>query len=200
MSKSAVPTALKRIVVSRLPTRHGSFDIYGYEASGREHVALVCGTLPLAEPVLVRIHSECLTGEAFGSLRCDCRDQLDLALDAIAARGSGVLVYLRGHEGRAIGLINKLRAYALQDRGRDTVRANSELGLPTDARDYGDAIAILEDLGVHELRLMTNNPAKVRAVTAAGLHVVERVPIVVAATTDNADYLRAKKSQLGHIY
>jgi 3,4-dihydroxy 2-butanone 4-phosphate synthase/GTP cyclohydrolase II len=191
---------LKRIVVSRLPTRAGLFDIYGYEEAGREHVALVSGGLPLPHPVLVRIHSECLTGEAFGSLRCDCRGQLDMALEAITAAGSGVLVYLRGHEGRAIGLINKLRAYALQDRGRNTVDANHELGLPTDARDYGDAIAILEDLGVRELRLMTNNPRKVSAVEGAGLAVVERVPLIAAANADSADYLRTKKFELGHIF
>jgi 3,4-dihydroxy 2-butanone 4-phosphate synthase/GTP cyclohydrolase II len=192
---------LKRVVVSALPTRAGRFDIYGYESpSGIEHVALVCGGLPPRQPALVRVHSECLTGEAFGSLRCDCRAQLDLALDAITAQASGILVYLRGHEGRGVGLINKLRAYALQDLGHNTVRANRELGLPADDRDYGDAAAILRDLGVQTLRLMTNNPAKIRGLTAAGLTVVERVPIVAAATAENAAYLRTKEEELGHLF
>jgi 3,4-dihydroxy 2-butanone 4-phosphate synthase/GTP cyclohydrolase II len=193
---------LNRIVVSRLPTRLGNFDIYGYQAqaSGIEHVALVSGPLPLKEPALVRIQSECLTGEVFGSLRCDCRAQLDLALQSINAAGSGVIVYLRGHEGRGIGLLNKLRAYDLQDRGRNTVHANRELGLPIDARDYSAAAAILEDLGVHKLRLMTNNPDKVQAMKSAGLEVTERVPIVSKSTPENEDYLRTKKEELGHLF
>ena len=193
---------MNRIVVSRLPTRLGNFDIYGYQAqaSGIEHVALVSGPLPLKEPALVRIQSECLTGEVFGSLRCDCRAQLDLALQSINAAGSGVIVYLRGHEGRGIGLLNKLRAYDLQDRGRNTVHANRELGLPIDARDYSAAAAILEDLGVHKLRLMTNNPDKVQAMKSAGLEVTERVPIVSKSTPENEDYLRTKKEELGHLF
>jgi 3,4-dihydroxy 2-butanone 4-phosphate synthase/GTP cyclohydrolase II len=193
---------LKRIVVSRLPTRLGNFDIYGYQAraSGVEHVALVSGPLPLTEPALVRIQSECLTGEVFGSLRCDCRAQLDLALHSINAAGSGVAVYLRGHEGRGIGLLNKLRAYALQDRGRNTVHANRELGLPVDARDYSAAAEILRDLGVRTLRLMTNNPAKVRAMEDSGLTVTERVPIVSRSTPENEDYLRTKEEELGHLF
>jgi len=193
---------LKRIVVSRLPTRLGNFDIYGYQAqaNGIEHVALVSGPLPLAEPALVRIQSECLTGEVFGSLRCDCRAQLDLALESINGAGSGVIVYLRGHEGRGIGLLNKLRAYDLQDRGRNTVHANRELGLPIDARDYSAAAAILRDLGVQRLRLMTNNPDKVHAMESAGLEVTERVPIVSKSTPENEDYLRTKKDELGHLF
>jgi 3,4-dihydroxy 2-butanone 4-phosphate synthase / GTP cyclohydrolase II len=192
---------LNRIVVSRLPTRLGSFDIYGYQAqaSGVEHVALVHGSLPMAEPVLVRIQSECLTGEVFGSLRCDCRAQLDLALESIGSAG-GIVVYLRGHEGRGIGLLNKLRAYALQDRGSNTVGANRELGLPVDARDYSAAAEILKDLGVHSLRLLTNNPDKVRAMQDAGLNVAERVPIVSRSTPENEAYLRTKKEQLGHLF
>lgn len=193
---------VERIVVSRLPTRYGLFDIYGYRASssGLEQVALVYGRLPATEPVLVRIHSECLTGEVFGSLRCDCQAQLELSLDTIAANGSGIVVYLRGHEGRGIGLINKLRAYALQDIGRDTIDANLELGLPVDARDYADAVAMLRDLGVKTLRLMTNNPEKVRAVEAAGIVVVERVPVITASTPENVDYLRTKEEELGHLF
>ena len=193
---------MKRIVVSRLPTRYGQFDIYGYRAGagGLEQVALAYGQLPLPAPAPVRIHSECLTGEVFGSLRCDCQAQLELALESIVANGSGVVVYLRGHEGRGIGLINKLRAYSLQDQGRDTVDANRELGLPVDARNYDAAVAILRDLGVLRLRLMTNNPLKVSAVEAAGLEVAERVSVVTASTPDNVDYLRTKEDELGHLF
>ncbi len=190
-----------RIVVSRLPTRSGQFDIYGYRSEdGIEHVAVVAGTLPLEPPVLVRIHSECLTGEVFGSLRCDCRAQLDMALDRIAAIESGIVIYLRGQEGRGIGLINKLRAYTLQDQGQNTVDANTALGLPVDDRDYSAAVAILRDLGATEIRLMTNNPDKVSAVEGAGIRVVERVPIVIAANVDNEDYLRTKQDELGHLF
>jgi len=193
---------IERVVVSRLPTRYGLFDIYGYRSAsdGLEQVALVYGKLPLPSPTLVRIHSECLTGEVFGSLRCDCQAQLELALDSIVANGSGVVVYLRGHEGRGIGLINKLRAYALQDRGRDTVCANLDLGLPVDARDYGSAISILRDLGVGELRLMTNNPDKVRAVEAAGLIVTQRVPLVTPPTAESESYIRTKREDMGHLF
>ncbi len=191
---------IERIVVSLLPTRFGNFSIYGYResTSGMEHVALVYGTLPPVSPTLVRIHSECLTGEYFGSLRCDCRIQLDLALERIAAARSGVVVYLRGHEGRGIGLINKLRAYALQDAGRDTARANSELGLPVDARDYRVAFSILDDLGVTALQLMTNNPEKLRAAEHAGFP-VERIPLIGAVTDDNERYLRTKVAKFGHL-
>lgn len=192
---------IKRVVVSQLPTRFGIFSIYGYREtqSGLEHVALVFGTLPLSSPTLVRIHSECLTGEAFGSLRCDCRVQLDMALEAIAAAGCGVVVYLRGHEGRGIGLINKLRAYALQDAGRDTSSANSELRLPVDARDYAAAFSMLGDLGVSALRLMTNNPEKIGAAERAGFPVVERVPLI-GVTEDNERYLRTKRQKFGHLF
>lgn len=193
--------AVKRITVARLPTQFGTFDIYGYreEASGQEHVALVCGDMRSPAPMLVRIHSECLTGEVFGSLRCDCRAQLELALEKIAGERTGVLVYLRGHEGRGIGLLNKLRAYALQDRGRDTVCANRDLGLPIDARSYAVAVQILQDLGVEQLRLMTNNPDKMRALADAGLTITERVPLMSIPTSDNRHYLEVKELKLGHL-
>jgi len=194
-------TTVQRVAVSRMPTRFGDFQIYGYRDthSGMEHVALVYGGLPIASPTLVRIHSECLTGESFGSLRCDCRAQLDLALERIAAAKNGVVVYMRGHEGRGIGLINKIRAYGLQDAGRDTAGANSELGLPVDARDYTAAFAILADLGVSELRLMTNNPEKIRAAERAGLTITERVPVLGEVTLDNERYLRTKALKFGHL-
>jgi len=198
---------IKRVVVSRLPTRYGLFDIYGYqtrpgavESKAMDQVALVFGQLPLPSPTLVRIHSECLTGEVFGSLRCDCQAQLELGLETIVANGSGVVVYMRGHEGRGIGLINKLRAYALQDQGANTVAANLDLGLPVDAREYSAAIAILRDLGIAQLRLMTNNPEKVRAVEQGGLVVAERVPLVTLSTADNSDYIRTKQHELGHLF
>jgi len=190
-----------RVVVSKLPTSYGNFSLYGYREiqSGMEHVALVYGTLPAANPTLVRIHSECLTGEAFGSLRCDCREQLDKALEAVAHAGSGVIVYLRAHEGRGIGLINKLRAYALQDSGRDTSGANTELGLPVDARNYAAAFSILDDLGVRSLRLMTNNPDKIGAAREAGF-AVERIPLIGAVHDDNQRYLRTKLAKFGHLF
>ena len=193
---------VRRAAVSHLPTRFGAFTIHGYRevSNGLEHVALCHGVAPFTGATLVRIHSECLTGEAFGSLRCDCRIQLDLALEKIAAAKSGVVVYLRGQEGRGIGLINKLRAYALQDAGHDTAHANSELGLPVDARNYGAAFSILEDLGVSSLRLMTNNPEKIRAAEKAGFPVVERVPLVGVTTDDNARYLRTKAAKFGHLF
>jgi len=195
------PAVVQRIVVSRLPARSGQFDVYGYRAvDGLEHVAVVAGDLPLKSPVLVRIHSECLTGEVFGSLRCDCRAQLDLALERISAKKSGVVVYLRGQEGRGIGLINKLRAYTLQDQGHNTVDANRELGFPVDARDYSAAVGILQDLGATEIRLMTNNPGKVSALAGSGITVVERVPIVIASNVDNEEYLRTKQDELGHLF
>jgi 3,4-dihydroxy 2-butanone 4-phosphate synthase/GTP cyclohydrolase II len=194
-------TVLKRVTTARLPTLFGQFDIHGYrsDVDGEEHVALVRGELAGDAAPLVRIHSECLTGEVFGSLRCDCREQLENALRRIAEEGRGVLVYLRGHEGRGIGLVNKLRAYALQDLGRDTVCANSDLGLPVDARDYGIAVEILRDLGVCRVRLMTNNPDKIHALEAAGVVVAERVPATSTPTPDNATYLLTKESKLGHL-
>jgi 3,4-dihydroxy 2-butanone 4-phosphate synthase/GTP cyclohydrolase II len=192
---------LQRVVSATLPTRAAPFRIFGYESPGADaaHIAMVLGEVASASPVLVRIHSECFTGEVFGSLRCDCRSQLDMALAVIAAAGQGAIVYLRGHEGRGIGLINKLRAYALQDTGVDTVCANTDLGLPVDARDYLAAVNILNDLGVRRIRLMTNNPDKIAALEAAGLTVVERVPLVSPPNATNAAYLQAKQARLGHL-
>ena len=193
---------MKRVTTARLPTLFGQFDIHGYrsEGDGEEHVALACGNLVGGEAPIVRIHSECLTGEVFGSLRCDCRVQLEIALKRIADEGRGVLVYLRGHEGRGIGLVNKLRAYALQDLGRDTVCANSDLGLPIDAREYGIAVQILRDLGVCRVRLMTNNPDKIHALEAAGVVVTERVSATSTPTADNLSYLLTKEAKLGHLF
>lgn len=197
----------ERLVVrgaqTRLPTRHGAFTAIGYASTidGSEHVALVHadpGSLASGDPVLVRVHSECLTGDVFGSLRCDCGPQLDDALGRIAAAGSGIVVYLRGHEGRGIGLVSKLRAYALQDRGRDTVDANLDLGLPVDDRDYGVAAQILRDLGVGTVHLMTNNPDKVASLRGDGVDVAQRVPLPPRATAENVAYLQAKRDRLGH--
>jgi 3,4-dihydroxy 2-butanone 4-phosphate synthase/GTP cyclohydrolase II len=182
-----------------LPTRHGAATAIGYRdlATGDEHVALVYGT-PSAG-ALVRVHSECLTGDVFGSQRCDCGPQLDAALAAIAAQG-GVVIYVRGHEGRGIGLLAKLSAYSLQDDGLDTVAANLEQGLPADAREYGAAAAVLAELGVSDVRLLTNNPAKVSGLTEHGVLVRERVPLMVGAGPANEAYLRAKRDLMGHMF
>ncbi|RAJ60519.1 3,4-dihydroxy 2-butanone 4-phosphate synthase/GTP cyclohydrolase II [Streptomyces sp. Amel2xB2] len=194
--------AVRREAATRLPTRHGEFRAYGYRSTGDgvEHIALVAGdlTAPGAEDVLVRVHSECLTGDVFGSLRCDCGVQLDASLARVQEEGRGVVVYLRGHEGRGIGLLSKLRAYELQEHGRDTLDANLELGLPADARDYGAAAQMLADLGVRSLRLLTNNPEKSEALTRYGLRVTERVPMPVAAGEHNLRYLRTKRDRMGH--
>ncbi|MCH0564755.1 bifunctional 3,4-dihydroxy-2-butanone-4-phosphate synthase/GTP cyclohydrolase II [Streptomyces sp. MUM 136J] len=183
-----------------LPTAHGTFRAHGYRATadGVEHVALVHGEIGDGEDVLVRVHSECLTGDVFGSQRCDCGPQLDTALDRIQAEGRGVVVYLRGHEGRGIGLLSKLRAYELQERGRDTLDANLELGLPADARDYGAGAQILADLGVRSVRLMTNNPDKSDALLRHGLKVTGREPMPVTAGEHNLHYLRTKRDRMGH--
>jgi 3,4-dihydroxy 2-butanone 4-phosphate synthase / GTP cyclohydrolase II len=189
-----------RVVETRLPTVHGEFRAIGYRSSldGVEHVALVRGDLGDGRDVLVRVHSECLTGDVFGSLRCDCGPQLDAALAAVAAEGRGVVLYVRGHEGRGIGLLHKLRAYQLQDLGSDTVDANLELGLPADARDYGTGAQVLADLGVRTMRLLTNNPAKRAGLEGYGLQVVGRVPLPVPPTPDNLHYLRTKRDRMGH--
>jgi 3,4-dihydroxy 2-butanone 4-phosphate synthase/GTP cyclohydrolase II len=190
-----------RVAETRLPTVHGAFTAYGYRMTtdGSEHVALVHGVIGDGEvPVLTRVHSECLTGDVFGSVRCDCGPQLDEALDRIVAEGRGVVVYLRGHEGRGIGLVAKLQAYQLQDGGRDTVDANLDLGLPADARHYGAATQILRDLGVRSVRLMTNNPAKVTNLTDYGVPVVERVPLTVRPNDHNLGYLLTKRDRMGH--
>ncbi|HEX2808531.1 MAG TPA: 3,4-dihydroxy-2-butanone-4-phosphate synthase [Kineosporiaceae bacterium] len=190
---------VQRVATTTLPTRHGVLTAIGYRdlATGDEHVALVHGT-PTAG-ALVRVHSECLTGDVFGSQRCDCGPQLDAALAAIAAQG-GVVVYVRGHEGRGIGLLAKLNAYSLQDAGLDTVAANLEQGLPADAREYGAAAAVLAELGLHDVRLLTNNPAKVTGLTEHGVLVRERVPLMVGAGPANEAYLTAKRELMGHLF
>jgi 3,4-dihydroxy 2-butanone 4-phosphate synthase/GTP cyclohydrolase II len=198
--RRAAEPAVRREASTTLPTAYGDFRAYGYRstADGVEHLALVAGDLGDGHDVLVRVHSECLTGDVFGSQRCDCGPQLQGALRKVAEAGRGVVVYLRGHEGRGIGLLSKLRAYELQERGRDTLDANLELGLPADARDYGAAARILADLGVRSLRLMTNNPAKSGALAGHGLEVRGREPMPVAAGEHNLRYLRTKRDRMGH--
>jgi 3,4-dihydroxy 2-butanone 4-phosphate synthase / GTP cyclohydrolase II len=185
---------------AKLPIRDlGDFTIYGYEAfDGFHHLVLQMGEIGDGEDVLTRMHSECLTGDVFHSLRCDCGTQLELALTRIAEEGRGVLVYIRGHEGRGIGLLHKLKAYALQESGRDTVEANVELGFAPDPREYGVGAQILVDLGVKSMRLLTNNPTKRAGLEGYGLRIVERVPLQTVATEHNIKYLRAKKEKLGH--
>jgi 3,4-dihydroxy 2-butanone 4-phosphate synthase / GTP cyclohydrolase II len=188
-----------RMAETRLPTRFGEFRAIGYrDIDGGEHVALVRGELGDGADVLVRMHSECLTGDVLGSRRCDCGPQLEAALESVAAEDRGVVVYLRGHEGRGIGLVHKLRAYALQDAGADTVDANLELGLPADARDYGTGARILRDLGVRSVRLLTNNPAKRDGLERHGMPVRGRVALPVQATAENLRYLRTKRDRMGH--
>jgi len=191
---------VSRLAQTRLPTAHGTFRAHAYcdTVTGAEHVALVLGDIADGEPVLTRVHSECLTGDTFGSLRCDCGPQLRAAMAAVAAEGRGVVVYLRGHEGRGIGLAHKLRAYELQDAGRDTIDANLDLGLPADARDYGTGAQILADLGVRSLRLMTNNPTKLAGLEGYGLRIVDRVPVPVHPHPENIRYLRTKRDRMGH--
>jgi 3,4-dihydroxy 2-butanone 4-phosphate synthase/GTP cyclohydrolase II len=183
---------------SRVPTSHGEFRFLAYKdrVTGTDHIAVVSGEL--SDAPLVRVHSECLTGEAFGSLKCECGPQLDAALDAIDQDG-GVVIYMRGHEGRGIGLINKLRAYSLQERGLDTVDANLALGLPADARDYAAAAGILADLGVEKVRLLTNNTDKVNQLRELGLDIVEQVPLLVGVGPNNHQYLATKRDRMGHI-
>jgi 3,4-dihydroxy 2-butanone 4-phosphate synthase / GTP cyclohydrolase II len=192
---------VQRFGEADLPLDTGSFKALGFKdlVDGREHIALVMGDIRNADPVLVRMHSECLTGDVFGSRRCDCGPQLQLAMDMIAAEGAGVVVYLRGHEGRGIGLLEKLHAYQLQDSGLDTVEANLELGHPADRRDYGIGMQILTDLGVTRMRLLTNNPAKRAGLEGYGLEVVERIPLVTSPTPENVRYLATKKRKLGHL-
>jgi 3,4-dihydroxy 2-butanone 4-phosphate synthase/GTP cyclohydrolase II len=189
-----------RITEARIPTAFGTFTAIGYESDdGRTHVAFVRGE-PAGKPnVLVRVHSECFTGDVLGSIRCDCGLQLQEAIRAIAEEGEGVLVYIRGHEGRGIGLRHKLEAYALQDGGLDTVEANVELGFSPDARDYGTGAQILVDLGISTMRLLTNNPTKRAGLEGYGLEIVERVPLQSVPNPENLRYLRAKKEKLGHL-
>jgi 3,4-dihydroxy 2-butanone 4-phosphate synthase/GTP cyclohydrolase II len=191
---------VRRVVETRLPNAHGDWRALGYQNSvdGTEHVALVLGDLGDGTGILVRVHSECLTGDVLGSRRCDCGAQLQAAMAAVAADGRGVVCYLRGHEGRGIGLLSKLRAYQLQDGGADTVDANLELGLPADARDYSIGAQILADLGVRSVRLLTNNPAKVTGLAAGGIEVSGTVPLAVTPTPENLRYLTAKRDRLGH--
>ncbi|HEX2193034.1 MAG TPA: bifunctional 3,4-dihydroxy-2-butanone-4-phosphate synthase/GTP cyclohydrolase II [Acidimicrobiales bacterium] len=192
---------VERVAHARIPTAWGDFDCYVYESllDHDEHVALVRGAVQGEENVLVRVHSECLTGDVFGSLRCDCGPQLEVALEMIAAAGLGVIVYLRGHEGRGVGLAHKLRAYTLQDEGADTVDANLALGLPVDNREYGIGAQILVDLGITTMRLITNNPAKYGGLEGYGLEIVERVGVQSRPNPENIAYLRTKKRRLGHL-
>ncbi len=185
----------------RLPTRHGEFIAFGYQSTitHDEHMAVIMGEVATDEPVLVRVHSECLTGDVFGSLRCDCGEQLDRAMEMIAAEGCGVIVYLRGQEGRGIGLHNKLKAYKLQENGMDTVDANLTLGFPQDARHYGIGAQILADLGLKRLRILTNNPEKRSGIEGYGLEIVETVPIVIPPNQHNAAYLQTKRERMGHL-
>jgi 3,4-dihydroxy 2-butanone 4-phosphate synthase / GTP cyclohydrolase II len=191
---------ISRIAEARVPTTHGDFRAIGYTSSidGSEHIALVKGDVGDGTNILVRVHSECLTGDVFGSRRCDCGPQLDAALAAVAGEGRGVVLYVRGHEGRGIGLMHKLQAYQLQDDGADTVDANLQLGLPPDARDYGTGAQILADIGVRSMRLLTNNPAKQAGLEGYGLSVVARIPMPVRVTPDNLRYLTTKRDRMGH--
>ncbi len=190
-----------RVAQARLPTEYGDFTAVGYRSrtDGAEQIALVYGDLGDGEDVLVRVHSECLTGDVFASLRCDCGPQLHAALELVAAEGRGVVLYIRGHEGRGIGLLSKLQAYQLQDQGHDTVDANVLLGLPADARDYGTGAQILYDIGVRTMRLLTNNPAKRVGLEGYGLSVTGRVPLPVRPHPENLRYLRTKRDRMGHL-
>lgn len=210
MSGSALPPmptgrtsagSLTRVGWANVPTEWGTFTCVAYRSvvDDIEHLAFVRGDVADAGPTLVRVHSECLTGDVFGSRRCDCGPQLAAAMRHIARTDHGVLVYLRGHEGRGIGLAHKIQAYSLQDAGLDTVDANVELGLPVDRRDYAVGAQILIDLGVSRVRMMTNNPAKERGLTDHGVSVVERVPLQVLATPENTRYLRTKRDRMGHL-
>jgi len=192
---------VKRVGEARLPTQYGEFTCYAYESviDGETHLAFVHGAVQGADNVLVRVHSECLTGDVFGSLRCDCGPQLNAAMQKIATEGLGVVVYLRGHEGRGIGIGHKLRAYNLQEQGRDTVDANLELGLPVDSREYGIGSQILVDLGITTMRVLTNNPAKYGGLEGFGLEIVERVPLESKPTPENIAYLRTKRDRMGHL-
>lgn len=196
-------STIQKIATSRLPTDNGDFTIHIYRSAedpqgAQDQVALVAGDLGNGENTLVRLHSECLTGDVFGSRRCDCGEQLEQAQSAITKEGRGVILYLRGHEGRGIGLAHKIKAYELQDSGLDTVEANVEQGLPVDARSYALAAAILCDLGLKSIRLLTNNPEKMNYLENAGIKVVERIPLVTTPNASNEKYLHTKRTKLGH--
>jgi GTP cyclohydrolase II len=192
--------ATRRVAQANLPTRYGIFEVFVYDTTDhKEHVALTLGAIDGGGPVLVRAHSECLTGDVFGSSRCDCGEQLVDSLRFLQEQGRGVLLYLR-QEGRGIGLANKISAYALQERGLDTVEANLALGLPEDARDYRVAAEMLLDLGVRAVRLLTNNPAKVEGLGRHGVEVVERVPLRISPNPSNVGYLRTKREKMGHLF
>ena len=192
---------VRKVAEASIPTPFGEFHAHAYESlvDGRVHVAMVLGNVGDGENILVRVHSECLTGDVFHSLRCDCGTQLESALAQTGQEGRGVVLYIRGHEGRAIGLTHKLRAYQLQEDGRDTVEANVELGFPPDPRDYGIGAQILYDLGVRSMRLLTNNPSKRAGLEGYGLSIVERVPLETTPTRQNLAYLKTKREKLGHL-
>ena len=193
---------VERVGSATVPTEWGGFTCVAYKSTidGIEHLAFVKGDVSDGAPILTRVHSECLTGDVFGSKRCDCGPQLAAAMQQIDEAGKGVVVYLRGHEGRGIGIGHKIRAYSLQDEGFDTVDANTELGLPVDSREYGIGAQILADLGARELRLMTNNPAKYGGIAGYGLRIVERVPLSIEPTPENEAYLRTKRERMGHVF
>ena len=192
---------VRRVAEARIPTQYGDFTCYAYESllDGESNLAFVKGAPAGEENVLVRVHSECLTGDVFGSLRCDCGPQLNAAMKRIADEGTGAVVYLRGHEGRGIGLANKLRTYELQEQGFDTVDANTHLGFHADSRKYGIGAQILVDLGITTMRLLTNNPAKGDGIAGYGLEIVERIPIEVVPNPENIEYLRTKRERMGHL-
>ncbi|MCB0963160.1 MAG: GTP cyclohydrolase II, partial [Acidimicrobiales bacterium] len=192
---------VRQVAEARIPTGWGDFTCKVYESTldGEQHIALVKGDITGLDDVLVRVHSECLTGDVFGSMRCDCGVQLDAAMKLIADEGAGVIVYLRGHEGRGIGIGHKIRAYELQDEGHDTVEANEALGLPVDSREYGIGAQILVDLGITTMRLITNNPAKYGGLDGFGLDIVDRVPSITAPNPENIRYLKTKAEKMGHL-
>ena len=199
--RSKTDKLVKKVSQATIPTKYGDFICIAYESilDGETHIVLQKGEINPEKPVLVRVHSECLTGDIFGSKRCDCGPQLAKALELISENGSGVVVYLRGHEGRGIGIAHKLRAYTLQENGRDTVEANLDLGLPVDSREYGIGAQILVDLGINKMQLMTNNPSKYGGLEGFGLEITGRVPLMVAPTKENIAYLKTKREKMGHL-